>query len=270
MPSTSALYCIGANMMGAFVSSVTNAATGFPKEHLLDLNPDTYWKATGVGTVSIVTDLGSAKTIQGWALWLHNAHVDLNPGPGTQQVKVYHSPDNSAWTLWDTVTLDNVINQPIFFGGSLTEQSKRYWKVEILAPDLIVEVSMIFLYTKHTISQANQRPDVSSRVFVTRKMESSSGRVFVAIERKTPREMFSRQYTFATGGDQTTLPLVKAFNDSSGDAFPLILVDDSAVSSARLVRFARPELQIRETHYQVYDISVDLHTESFVSLGSTT
>ena len=256
-------------MADAFIDSATNAATGHPKENLIDWNPDTYWKATGVGTVNFVIDLGSAKTIQGWALWLHNGHIYLDPGPGYQDINVYYSTDKSTWTLWDTKHLTKEGNQQALFinYSVLTPQSKRYWKIEVVAPDLVVEISMVFLYTKYSITQGNQTPEQSSQGYAVRAVESASGRVFTTLQRLNKREKLSRTYLFCTAGDWESLPLVLAFNDCKGNWRPLILVEDNLPQYAKLVRFAQSEIPRTVESYQVYRPTVVFVTESFITLG---
>ena len=267
MAQTSSLYCIGANMSDAFVLSATSEATGFPKENLIDWDPDTYWKPSAVGTNSFVIDLGSAKTIQGWSLWLHNAHVNLNASL-TQVIEVYHSTDAVTWTLWDTVDLNNTVGQPIFFGSiSTSATSRRYWKFTIYAPALIVEVSMVFLYTKYSITQGNQAPEQNVQGYAVHKVESPSGLVYTNLQRLNKREKLSRTFLFASAGDWEALPLVTAFNDCKGDWRPLILVEDADFSAAKLVRFAQSEIPKTVESFQVYRPTVNFITESFITLG---
>lgn len=256
-------------MSDAFILSATSEATGFPKENLIDWNPDTYWKPTAVGTNSFIIDLASAQLVYGWAVWLHNANVNVNPGPGDQQIKVYHSPDNSTYTLWDTISLDYYATQafPLVFGNTLSSISRRYWKFEVLAPDLVLEISTPFLFKKYSITQGNQAPEQNVQGYAVHKVESPSGRVYTNLQRLNKREKLSRTFLFASAGDWESLPLVSAFNDCKGDWRPLILVEDADFSAAKLVRFAQSEIPKTVETYQVYKPTVNFITESFITLG---
>jgi hypothetical protein len=261
-------------MKDAFALSATSEATGFPKENLVDWNPDTYWKPTAVGTVSFKIDLTTVKTVKGWAVWIHNVDVALQPGPGTQQIKVYYSSNDSTYTLWDTLTLPDIYTQSftqnIMFGTlGLTQQSYRYWKFEIIAPDQIVEISIPFLWTNYAITQGNQTPQSDQQTYLTRKTESASGRVYTQLIRTLKREVLNRQYLFVTGGAWETLPLVLAWNDCRGDWRPLILVEDATPANAKLVRFASPQIERREVVYQVYSAGVSFATEPAIAPGAT-
>lgn len=271
MPSSALLLCPGETMLGAFIDSASSAAAGFPKENLIDWNPDTYWKPTAVGTANFIVDLGSAKSIEGWALWLRNAHVYLNPGPGQQLINVYYSTDKVAWTLWDFKYLTNQAGQQALFicTSTLTPQSKRYWKVEVVAPDLIVEVSMVFLYKKFTMTQGNQTPESVTDSYTVKKTELQSGRVYTRLDRSNSRSRLPRTYLFVKDGDWATIPLVQAFHDVRGTYRPLILVDDSQLYAAKLVRFGSEGITRKMHRHQIYGASVEFVTEAFITLGKT-
>ena len=112
MPASADLYTLGL-MYKAKVTSATSAATGFPKENIVDYNPDTYWKPTSTANQTINIDLGSTQTIDQFALFIHN--YETFGGTNTVLAK-YDSNDDGNYTAVTTFasgTISNILGKPI-------------------------------------------------------------------------------------------------------------------------------------------------------------
>ncbi|MFJ8965603.1 discoidin domain-containing protein [Lentzea sp. NPDC102401] len=93
----------------SYTMSASAAGSGHPASHAADGNYQTYWDATGAGTVSLRFDLGSAKKIAYVAL---NQREDSTTYPSSNSARVknynvYTSSDGSKWTNVKSGSLAN-------------------------------------------------------------------------------------------------------------------------------------------------------------------
>ncbi|WP_235921452.1 discoidin domain-containing protein [Lentzea tibetensis] len=93
----------------SYTMSSSAAGANHPAAHAADGNYQTYWDATGAGTVSLRFDLGSAKKVSYVAL---NQREDstTHPSSGSARIKnynVYTSNDGSSWTNVKSGSLPN-------------------------------------------------------------------------------------------------------------------------------------------------------------------
>lgn len=93
----------------SYTMSASASGSGHPAAHAADGNYQTYWDATGAGTVSLRFDLGSAKKVAYVAL---NQREDSTTHPASNSARiknynVYTSNDGSNWTNVKSGSLAN-------------------------------------------------------------------------------------------------------------------------------------------------------------------
>ncbi len=260
MSSSVSLYTLG-NQAQAVCDSVTSETAGFPKENVMDFNPDTYWKATGVTDQIFDFDFQAAVTVDTMIILVHN--YSLNHSSDTWEV--WSSADDAAYTSKGTGTfVGNQTTQLLF--NDITQDTKRYWRLSADALAGAFEFSGVFWAQKHTISQGNEWPEPDLETYHNRGGLTAGGRSFVTAINKNKTETFQRTYQL-NQADMTTLQ--NAFNDSKGSLFPLIIQEGSAMSDARFVRFVDNSLNQNQIDYQLYRPTVTFVTQPFISDGET-
>ncbi|PWK86223.1 alpha-L-fucosidase [Lentzea atacamensis] len=93
----------------SYTMSASASGSGHPASHAADGNYQTYWDATGAGTVSLRFDLGSAKKVSYVAL---NQREDSTTHPASNSARikgynVYTSNDGTNWTNVKSGSLAN-------------------------------------------------------------------------------------------------------------------------------------------------------------------
>lgn len=254
-------------MEAAYAVSATNEATGHTKEMALDWNPDTYWAATGVGTVNIIIDLGAAKAIDRVALWIHNYTTALNPH-SNQYFNVYHSPDGSTWTQWAGSVLipGDQATQFLLNDVAAAQVTKRYWKIELVCPEVVVELRAIYICSVYSVSQGPQASGSEPQKYIIDESRNLSGQVLTNLLSKHKFQTFNRTYLFATGTEWDSLPIVQAWRACRGSWRPFLLVDDTTVYV--VCRFAA-EIVKNQLSYLCYNPTIALVTEPYVEPGET-
>lgn len=234
MASAIDLYTIG-NMEKGSVYSATSEAAGYPKERLMDWNPDVFWKPTSTADQTIVIDLGAAQLVDRYFLWIHNYTTNHTSGSSAVRVS-YSSSVGSGYTVWETRLFANGfgLGTPIFGGSSgLTAQTYRYWKIEFINMATTVEVSGIFLCRKFTLI-SDELPEHDQDIFANRKVEGAGGRMFVAGINRNPYLIIPRTFYMTQTSHQTALK--DAWYNCRGSLFPLILLETDG-QGTKLVRF---------------------------------
>ncbi|MEE8219495.1 MAG: hypothetical protein V3R43_02530 [bacterium] len=129
--------------------TVTDAATGNPKEHLYDRDLVFPWKAADAsGDKEIKVDQGASGTFA--------VDTALIAGHNLDGLTCFleHSPDNTVWSGYDGgagsfAATAGVIELTVS-GGPLT---KRYWRLRITAPSGAPEVGEFFLTEQKTFER---------------------------------------------------------------------------------------------------------------------
>jgi hypothetical protein len=254
-------------MEAAYAVSATSEATGHSKEMALDWNPDTYWAASGVGTVNIIIDLVTAKAIDRVAIWIHNYTTNLNPHLN-QYFNVYHSPDGSTWTQWAGSVLlpGDGATQFLLNDVAAAQVTKRYWKIELVCPEFVCELRAVYICSVYSVAQGNQVPESSPQKYLVDESRSLSGQVFTNLLSKHKFQTFNRAYLFATGTAWEGLPIVQAWNACRGNWRPFLLLDDA--TTYMVCRF-NGEITPNAQSYLVFNPTVALRTEPYVEPGET-
>ena len=126
------------NLLESGTVTVTSETTGYPKENLYDWLPCDWWKALAAGTVYVNVDLGSAQSVDCWAVAAHN----LTDNSGT--IKLQYSSDNFSADIndFDTVQTPSA-NETIF--RKKTSVSARYWRFEITSTGSPSAIGLLFI-----------------------------------------------------------------------------------------------------------------------------
>lgn len=255
MASSHIFYTFGANMAKALITSVTSAATGYPKEYLTAFNPDTYWKPTSTANQTLTFDLGSAKSIGAVLIFCHNWTTD-HGNSGNATVLLEHSDNGSSWTSTSTEVLgsslgtSNPMAQFAFVGLPL---SHRYWRLTFGTMATTIELSGVFFCTVRSVSVGNLFPQDEAESYAVRSIDAAGGRTFrQGINRN---ESFEYVLSFRISGNTNFQALQNAYRDCFGELYPLIWLPSG--DSYKLVRFSG-KFQRNEKQYQYYEPEVRL------------
>ena len=253
MPASANLFTTGI-LAKAIITSATSEATGFPKENLLDFNPDTFWKPTSTANQTIDIDLGAVQTVDQFAIWIHNYDTDYESG--TQTIAIGYSTDDSSdysggVTQFVGTLFNNTVGQPIYFPATPSGPiSKRYWRFLITNMTAIAEISQIFLVRKRAITIGNQFPEPDADKFYNNSIALPGGRKFTAgINSKSIKDNVGRTYILE-GTVWTSTPLYLAHQDCKGVRYPLILSENS---DYKLVHFTIDTLSKNKIGHLMYN-----------------
>lgn len=258
MGSSISLYTTG-NMASATILAITSAATGFPKENLLDDNPDTYWKASSASAQTIDIDLGSAKAVSGLFLFIHNYSTLTESGGIAATITLYRSSDNITYTqVGGLITIGNMLLGPMRY-SAISSITYRYWRLIISNCNEALEISGIWLASLYTLSIGNEMPERDKYEYNNTTLEMEGGRTFVAAINKNPHYIFPRIYRI----DGATIfgYLKSAHQDSAGQLRVLMINEGSDYTTCYLVRFSEDSFDKNEIDYQYYNPTV-----SFIEL----
>lgn len=247
-------------MNKAIALSATSEATGFPKENLMDFNPDTYWKATSAALQQIVIDLGAAKSVTGIVIWINN----YSGNQTTTTYDILSSPDNAIYTSRGTGNFGELSSQPIII-KDISVQTFRYWRFDFDASVTAGQISGIWYCQKFTIAQGNEWPENDLQIYHNRSFMSYGGRSIVQATNQNKVEQFARTYQL----DEAKMTVLKnGFIDSAGTRLPVILQEGAANGDARLVRFGEDSLDENQFEYQLYRPTVRFIGMPYIPDGS--
>lgn len=212
-----------AAMERAEIDSATSAATGFPKELLIDGNVDTYWKPTSTANQTIDIDLQSAFDIDAVIVWVNNYSTSF---VGT--IAAQYSDDDSSYTTFGSTSPgDDPVN--IIEG---TQATHRYWRIVLATFSTVIHIGQIWLCRKRTIGQYFESPYENSYMFNNLVVAGNGGRIFVAPQSRHMQTIQTRLFKIV--GSTNLTAMRNAFSDSCGRRFPIIVNDGS---NTKLMRF---------------------------------
>ncbi len=267
------LYTTGI-MAKAMVKDITSEATGFPRQNLLDFNPDTYWKPTNTDNQTIDIELGEAYTVTGFAVWIHNYNTDYNIGSQVIQVLSDDNDDGSytAVTASCTDTFEAfTVGHPIYFPSDTygwTEATRRYWRVIIGNMSIVSEISGFFFLVKRVVSIGNQWPEPDALKYYNSRIELPGGRQFITgINSHGITNNILRTYILE-GTTWTSTSLYLAFQDCKGSLYPLIMNEGT---DYKYVRFNNEgdELSKNQIDYLLYNPTVIFRQIPYIADGET-
>ena len=258
-------------MQAALVTSVTSWATGYPKENLLDNNPDTSWKGTSTADQVIKIDLGSAKNVDCILLRLRNYTTDFSAA----RLKLEHSTDDVTYTTQFTgVALANNTSRPYFKVGQTggvfgTNNNRRYWQLTISSLPAVIELSQIILaYSAgYILAVANELPQALSETYYNRHEKGPGGRRFNAAINKHAVQIINR--TYRINGTTNYGILLALFDAVQGGLLPCVIIDDADDATTRFVYIDSDTWQATEEAYQLYRITLNLVEVPYIAAGET-
>ena len=260
MASSIKLYTIGELMDGATVESVTHTASGFSSDDVLDNNPDTFWKGASTAVFSLAIDLGEARIVDALAIWLHNESLVTTP----ITFNFYHSDNGTDWSTACIATViyhTDLTGHPIRFSTvTTTATAHRYWRMTTAAvSNVAVEVSGFWCLREHDIGQGSSYPNRTNHTYHNTILKSRGGRRWpIAHNKNKQREMTLK---FTTPGVTNFNAILAAYDDSQGDALPLIYRDsDSLTYIGDMVQFTNKSLPELETGHTIYMPTIKLQT----------
>lgn len=250
-------------MSAAIVDSITSEATGFPKEQLLDNNPDTYWKPTGTGQQDIVIDLGSALQVDAFVAFVK----DYTTMTGAYMYR-YRSSDNVNWTnIGGSWAIGDLTAGPLRFNDLGSPLTYRYWKFEILAQSEAIQLAGLWLCRKYTVAVGNEWPEQDREIYHNRIIEGEGGRDFVIGINRGRSMIIPRSYKIS-GATQFGY-LRSAWRDSAGQLRPVIIQEGDTYDDGYLARFAEDEFVKNERAYLYYEPIVRFNTMPYIDAGQS-
>jgi hypothetical protein len=257
-------------MVKASITAITSEETGYPKENMMDWNPDTHWRPSSTSNQTIDIDLGSAQQVDQFAVWIHNYNTDYDFG--THGIQLY-SDDNddgnyTAITAMISELWDPTVGTPIYFpAASPTPTTKRYWRLAIVnCGSNIAQISGIFLLRKRTLTAAANLPLRDTGQFFNRTMRAAGGRRFVAGLNSGEGGTLPRTFVLSQTDWEA---LEDAHQDCRGSLRPFIYTEDSV---NYYVRFTEDldKLDQNMIHYQLYQPTITLEKIPYIQDGETT
>ena len=258
--SSVSFYTLG-NMRQAVCDSVTSEAAGFPKDNVMDFNPDTYWKTPSTAEQLFDFDFQAAVIIDACVILVHN----YSKNHPSDLWEIWSSPDDTVYTSKGSGTfVGNATTQPLIL--EVTQDTKRYWRLSADAFNDAFEFSGVLWTRKYTIAQAAQWPERDIDRYHNRVVMAPGGREYVQSINLKKQEIFTRKYRL-NEADMNTLRSV--FNNCKGRMFPLVLQEGSADADARLVRFASDSLNENQLDFELYEPTVQFVEIPFIEEGES-
>lgn len=263
------LYTTGQMKNASPTFSTGGEATGFPVQNCFDFNPDTYYKPSATGQVTIDIDFGETVTIDQFAVWIHNYNHDYESGSQAIGIATDDNDDGNytATTVFGSELWDNTVGTPIYFPySSPTSATKRYWRFQVANMTEIAEISQLFFLRKRTLSTDYQYPTSHVDVYESREIFADGGRRFVYGINSNVRKEWKREYQITNGTDWDSQPLKQAFDDCAGTRYPLIYSD---ADGSTYCRFANQRIDSNEQDYRFYKPTVTYVTIPYIPDGES-
>jgi len=250
-------------MDDAVVDSATSEATGFNKEHLIDNNPDTYWKPTSTANQTLDFDLGAAKIIDAIIFFVKN-YTTLSTASAD---RFWSDNDFGATTFVSgTPTLGSKTAGPLRISEDNLGISHRWWRINIHTQSEAIQLPGIWFCQKFDIAP-NEWPENDIDRFYQKVSQAGGGRTFVIRQNKNSFKEIPR--SFVMPGTTFFNALRNAHQDSAGGALPLILQQGTTYDEALLVKFQGSDFIKNEIGYQNYEPEVSFIQMPYIDDGDS-
>jgi len=256
------------NMAAATVLSVTSEATGYPKENVLDNNPDTYWKSTD-GSVNqyFDFDLGSAKTVDTVVLWVHN-YEDLT---SSRVVRLYYSDDEVTYTFESGSPELPDSAGPLRIRTLGTARTHRYWRI-IIDGDAsslaeVPEISGVWFGTLWQPTVGSRYPESDAVMAGNGVAISNAGRQFGMAYRSCLQHLYTRSFRVTTDADLAEVQGM--FTDSLGRLRPVFLWESSTQTDAHMCYLQTDEMNITEIGPDIHDTVLQFLSVPYIGPGDS-
>ena len=213
-------------LLTATISSSAIAA-GYSNQNVLDMRPYTLAKFNAAGTNYISGNLGSAKAVNCVGIANHNFYTV------SATVNIYYSANGSDWTLASTVTPAS--SKTIIL--SFTQQTKQYWKVEVVNSSGQPYCGVIYLGTAILFDWPPMGPISPSREsIIAEDVDSESGNLLGIEVKFIPKEI-TRTWNYQTKTFYDTY--LKPFWDNHGSLLKPFFYADDLTNRADQVYYLR-------------------------------
>lgn len=266
MPASIDFYTNG-NMEKAYCSSATDAATGFPKENMMDFNPDTCWKGNVSATQILRFDLGSAKPVDSLVIFLKDYLTDYHVTK-TIDIQLNASTNGTDWTtpngelIFTAEDMENDGVQPIFIRELASQKTYRYWQITLTNITAQPQFACVFFCQKNTLDKGNQWPELDPDGFMNNHINASDGRVHSRI--MTRKKIRVRNRTYLLTDDTDWNILKDAHDDSLGRFLPLIMVEGT---EKIMMKFSHDELSPNQIAYKIRQPSIEMIEVPYIEDG---
>jgi len=248
MSTSLKLYTAGP-MRRADADSATSEATSRNVEFCNDFNPDTFWEKSTSATQDLKFDLNSTtEGVDTLVLFLRNYSTITS---GT--VTLVHD-DNSSFSSATTVINANTLvnsSTPLRIIDLSSSSSERYWKVTF--SNHTIQVGMVLLCQKHTISAGNMFPETETLDYKFKAINGIGGRRYIDAVNSNPIGSIVRSYRML--GNTNYGYAQDAYENARGPQLPVIVWEDTTMANAHLCRFSGA-LELKQVSYQYYDMTL--------------
>ena len=224
------------------LTSVTDEATGYDMEYMLDTRKVTYWKSLNpTGNKDINIDLGSTQDIN---------YVALYQKYGAS-IEVYYAgaSDYSDMAFWAGAT-------PVVGAWRLdvitdAAETARYWKIRFSSLSSAIRVALVFLGTSYEISVNFNYGDEIGVDYSGVKLLESKGGVRSAEAEALARNYWNVSWDILDETNKEKIDAVMAL--TNGAQYPLIFTDSDGVS--HIGRIINKKLGAKRHHDAQYNIA---------------
>jgi len=239
-------------MEQATIVSITSEDTDFPKEKILELNTDFYWRAVTTANQTILMDLGSPQEVNGIYFFLHNQKA-----AGYPSVNISFSNDKTTFTSI-SYTMDYTIsynNQVAIYINNVPPGGVRYWKIYLYdgSPpfDVPLQVSAIWLgkYTVFKNEASYQEKDKTTLSYPVHSLDLPYNKTFKMGLNRSGIYSYNRKMHLV-GEDQWN-KLAEVFYDCRGTQKPLLLLDNK-FNTIDLIKFTDDIIDENQTEEHIY------------------
>lgn len=261
MPSSIKLYTTG-SMDKAVCTAADAAATGHPKENMVDDNLDTYYKPTIGGDTWVTLDFGESESVSVFIVFFKN-YKSIADG----DVIARWSDNGSSWTYHYPSSISAVDTSTPLRISSWTAISHRWWGLKF-NPSIVIEVAGIWFGQLFDIDQGNVLPQEDEDQFYNRVSQLPGGRLAVAGINRNRVENVGRRYLIQSS-DGNFDELRNAYQDSRGRRHPLVINEGAAQNNARIVRFAEDTFPRPIRARELYEIEIRLQGVPYIDDGDS-
>ena len=274
MSSTAKFYAAGENLEGMTIYSVTSAVDGYPKERLLDQNPDTAWRPTeeSAGNMvaqDIIIDAGVTIVVNSYALWVQNYKRDFSTSAEpTPEFELYYSSVGTGGP-WDSAGGTHAVNDwntPIRL-KEISLNTKRYWKISIPALDEAIHLSGLWLCRLFELEQGATYPDESTIQYFNSYRVTPGGRIYTRAINRNPIRVLPRTYNVSTITKQALIQ--NMFLHNLGRRYPLFLQEGTLQGTVRFVYLMADRFQQAKIDYNLWTITLPFQEVPYIDDGDT-
>lgn len=264
MSSTVKFYTVGGNLEHMIIHSVTSADSDYPKERMLDQNPDTAWIPTSTAAQDIIIDAGQSITVDAYVLWVQNYKSSF----GVKTFDIYYSDVGTSgpWTDTNDPHLVNDNETPLRIQELVTSYTKRYWKISIESLSTIIQISGLWLTRLYELDQGRAYPDEDTLKYHDSFHVTNSGRIYSRAINRNPIRILPRTYKINDSSKIDTIQNI--FNDSMGRNYPIILQEGTYQDEARLVCLTVDQLQQSKVDYELWNVALQFQEVPFIDDGN--